>query len=106
LYGSGLYSLKAINKRMHQEGLRTRTGKRLPISHTHRLLSDPFFIGKMRWNEKTYSGRHEPLVSWELFDRVQKILRRKCTPYYRKHDYLFRMFFECVPEMKHNRLTI
>jgi len=95
LYGSGLYSIKAVNKTMHQEGLRTRAGKRLSLSHTHRLLSDPFYTGKIRWNEKIYNGSQEPLVSRGLFDRVQKILNGKSTPYYRKHNYLFRRIFRC-----------
>ena len=95
LYGTGLYSIKAINEKMQQDGLRTRAGKRLTTSHTHRLLSDPFFMGKMRWNGKIYRGSQESLVSMELFDRVQKILARKSVPYYRKHNYLFRRVFRC-----------
>jgi DNA invertase Pin-like site-specific DNA recombinase len=95
LYSTGLYSIKALNEKMHQDGLRTRAGKRLSTSHTHRLLSDPFFMGKMRWKGRIYDGSQEPLVSRTLFERVQKILTRKSTPYYRRHNYLFSRAFRC-----------
>ncbi len=95
LYGKGLYSLKAINELMHKEGLRTRSGSRLTISHTHKLLTDPFFVGKVRWNGAIHNGSQEPLIGLGLFERVQGVLDGKTAPYYRKHNYLFRGIFRC-----------
>jgi len=95
LYGKGTYSLKAIGKLMYNEGLHSRAGKRLSISFIHRLLTDPFFIGKIKWNNNIYEGSHEPLISSDLFDRVQNILSGRTAPYYNKHNMLFRGTFRC-----------
>lgn len=46
-------------------------------------------------NDKIYDGKHEPLVTNELFDKVQHILRGKNSPKATKHDYLFKKMFKC-----------
>jgi hypothetical protein len=80
---------------MFKDGLRTNGGNQLVKSRLHNLLSDPFYCGKIRWNNEIYKGNHEPLVSEELFNTVQKILRGKSAPSYNKHFYLFRGTIKC-----------
>jgi hypothetical protein len=43
------------------------------------LLRDPFYMGKMRWNDEIHDGKQEPLISKELFDKVQNMLVSKTT---------------------------
>ena len=96
LYATGNYSLKQLVEIMYKEGLRTRGGNKLVKSRLAKLLSDPFYYGKIRWNGKIYDGKQEPLISKELFDRVQEILRSKKTPKYRKHFPLFKGLIRCA----------
>jgi site-specific DNA recombinase len=38
------------------------------------MLSNPYYVGIVKWDGRTYAGRHEPLVDQQLFDRVQALL--------------------------------
>lgn len=90
LYAGGNYSVEHLSHIMYDAGLRTRTGSRLVRSRLADLLGDPFYIGKNRWKGKVYDGKHEPLISSDLFRRVQEVLQHKTTAKYRKHDYLLK----------------
>src|SRR3989344_1760715 len=60
------------------------------------MLRDPFYCGFMRWNDVVYgNGLHEPLVSKELFDKVQFMLTRKQAPHYKRHIFQFSKMIEC-----------
>lgn len=63
-------------------GLTTRPSRRSPAqpvaaSQLHRMLSDPYYTGVVVYQGDVSPGRHEPLVSQELFDRVQQVLERR-----------------------------
>ncbi len=96
VYASGNYSIKALGKKMHEEGMRSPKGNRLAVSRTHSLLRDPFYMGKIRWNDEIHEGKHQPLISKELFDKVQAMLKSKTTPKYRRHSYLFQGMIRCA----------
>ena len=81
---------------MYEEGMRSPQGNRLAISRTHSLLRDPFYMGKIRWNDEICDGKQEPLISKELFDKVQTLLKSKTTPTYMKHSYLFKGLICCT----------
>ena len=96
LYASGDYSIKKLANTMYEEGMRSPQGNKLAISRTHSLLRDPFYMGKIRWNGEIYQGKHQPLISKELFDKVQAMLKSKTTPKYRRHSYLFQGLIRCA----------
>src|SRR5205085_8796483 len=62
LYASGKYSLTAL-----RSALKDQFGVKIPKSHIHRLLRNPFYIGEFIWHGKTYRGAHEPLVTRDVF---------------------------------------
>lgn len=95
LYGSGLYSLESLRQLLAKEGLRSRGGSLLSKSRTAEILGDPFYVGKVRWNGKVYPGKQEALVSNELFEAVQRILKGKTAPSKTKHFYLLSGFVRC-----------
>ncbi len=95
LYSSGEYSLKKLTTKMYEEGLRNDSGSKVVKSRIHRLLCDPFYIGKMCWNREIYKGNHPVLLSEEVFYKVQSLLRSKNTPKYAKHSYRFKGVLRC-----------
>lgn len=95
LYATSNYSLKRLVQIMYEEGLRTRGGNRLCKGRLAELLTDPFYCGGIRWNNEIYRGKHEPLISKELFDEVQNVLHQRTTPKYRKHFTLFKGLIRC-----------
>lgn len=96
LYATGDYSLDRLEVELMGIGLRNRAGKRLLGNRIHVLLSDPFYYGKLRWKGVVYEGAHEPLISKELFDKVQSVMRRKSHPTFSKHLPLFKAKMRCV----------
>lgn len=90
LYDTGNFTLRTVSQELYDHGW-SISGKPISISELHKLLSDPFFCGEFVWNGKLFkSAKHEPLISKELFYRVQDRLKRVYKAgKYRKHDFLF-----------------
>ena len=95
-YATGNYSLLSLEDEMYKLGLRSVNGNRVLQSRIHELIQDPFYCGKMRWNGEIYPAKQEPLISKDLFDKVQSILKRKGrTSLDTKHNYLFKSKIFC-----------
>jgi site-specific DNA recombinase len=86
LYATGDFSTVALGKKMHELGFRSRAGGRVVKSKIHKLLSDPFYYGKFVWKGQEYTGKHEPIISRDLFDQVKAKMTRPSAPYHRKHQ--------------------
>lgn len=86
LYATGDYSTVALGKKMYQLGFRSRAGGRVVKSKIHKLLSDPFYYGKFVWKGQEHMGKHEPIISRDLFDQVKAKMTRPSAPYHRKHQ--------------------
>lgn len=95
LYATGNYSVKKLVYVMYDLGLRTNGGNKFGKSRLSETLADPFFCGKIRWNGDIYDGNQEPLVSKDLYDAVQIMLKSKTTPKYSKHTFLFKGLIKC-----------
>lgn len=71
-YATGTLSLKQLAAEAQSAGLvYRRTGGPLPASNLHAILRNRLYTGDFEWNGRRYVGRHQPLVSRELWDRVQ-----------------------------------
>lgn len=97
-YATGHCSISEVTQRVEAAGLVSRGAKK-PISKSniHNLLRKRFYTGYFDWNGKTYKGSHEPLVSIELFDRVQKILNGRYITRQRvsKQEFAFSGLVSC-----------
>lgn len=51
---------------------RTRRGKLLALSQIYETLNNPFYYGEFEFGGEWYTGIHEPLITKELFERVQQ----------------------------------
>ena len=57
----------------------TTGNKPLALGNVYKILSNPFYYGVFEFPRKSgnwYQGKHEPLVSKELFDKTQEQLKR------------------------------
>ncbi len=110
-YATGRYSLQTVTKMAREHGLRHRSGTPVPKASIHRLLTNPLFTGDIIWDGRRYKGRHEPLVSHELFERVQNVLNGKPGKHRQtKRDFAFAGLLTCghcgcslTAEMKKSR---
>ncbi len=95
-YATGNYSLARLEHELYNEGHRTRTGRRISMSQIHKILSNPFYYGKIKWKGELFNGKHEPLISKDLFDKVQALLKRQTkNPHFTKHTHLFKSKIVC-----------
>ncbi|MDP2960408.1 MAG: recombinase family protein, partial [candidate division Zixibacteria bacterium] len=63
-------------------GFRTRKLKRVgdkPLSRSavYRMFTNPFYFGMFEYNGRLYRGNHQPLITVEEYDKVQKLLGKK-----------------------------
>jgi site-specific DNA recombinase len=69
------WTLERICEGLHALGVCSSHGKPLTRQALRAILSNPFYIGQVRLNGKEYPGRHQPLVSPELFRSVSTTLK-------------------------------
>jgi len=78
-----LKSLSETANAMNAKGFRMKSwttyqgkrgGKKFQKSSVLRLLKDPLYIGKVKYRNNLYDGKHRAIISRELFDSVQNIL--------------------------------
>ena len=101
-YATGEYSLAGLTGALERQGLTTRQTSRWPQRPLSRsqlaaILRDPYYIGKVTFKGEIYPGRHEALISPELFERVQRVLdvrqqrnQRDC-----RHSHFLRGLMQC-----------
>jgi site-specific DNA recombinase len=91
-YATGTVSLRTLQKEMKARGLRRRSGGALTLTGIATMLHSPFYIGIIRISKRgeTFQGVHTPLITKELYDRVQAILSGRHIPKSKRHTFLFR----------------
>ena len=97
-YATGKYSTREIARMARDEGLSPRNGgTKVPLSTVAKILSNRVYSGDFDWKGKTYSGTYEPLVSRELWQRVQDAAATRTTKGRRKmkHDFPFSGLISC-----------
>ncbi len=95
LYKTGEWSVERITEHLYEDGLRSDTGRKIPTSRIHEYLNEPFYCGKVRWNNKITQGKHVPIIDEETFNKVQQLLRGKGTPKYNTHSFRFKGLLRC-----------
>lgn len=74
-YARGDVSLHEVTKRAHAEGLLyAKSGAKVTTSTVHTMLRTRLYTGWFEWNGKLIQGKHEALVSTELWERVQAVM--------------------------------
>jgi DNA invertase Pin-like site-specific DNA recombinase len=97
LYGTGQYSLHRLLGESQAGGLRNRRGRNLTLTGLSTILNNPFYSGliRIRRTGELFAGKHQPLVTKSLFDRVQSILRGKTVVRTVRHNFPFRKLVRC-----------
>lgn len=72
-----------LKKYLAEQKILTRSGKELAKGSLYHILSNKVYLGKITHKNKEYDGQHEPIISEELFNNVQNLL--KANSVQRKH---------------------
>lgn len=92
LYATGDYSLMQLVHVLDARGLRTHPTPKFPakpvsLSQLHTILRNPYYTGKIRYRDKIFPGRHQPLIDEDLFARVARVLNGKSVSGERERKY-------------------
>ncbi len=101
LYASGK-GLKAIANQLNHEGYKTKRGNAFSTDSIKQIITNPIYVGKIRfnrfenWNERRRKGKnpdpilvdgeHEPIISSELWEKVQLLQKKKAVIAPRQFD--------------------
>ncbi len=75
MYATGKVTYDHVREFLGQHGFRTRNGKLLVRRHISQMFSNPIYYGHFRYGGEVHEGEHEPVISKNLFDSVQLIMR-------------------------------
>ena len=79
LYATGDYSIQTLTDELNRRGLRSRKGLKLVKRSIQTILKNPIYYGWFKWSGQIWKGSHVPIISKELYDKVQNRLNEKHT---------------------------
>jgi site-specific DNA recombinase len=77
MYVFGREGAYTICHKLNEAGHRKRTGKKWDKRVVLHMLKNPGYVGKIRWRDAVYEGRHERIVSEVLFGKAKGILKER-----------------------------
>ena len=80
LYAQNSSRLEDISNFLAQQGITTSGGKKLHRDRISFILSNPFYYGHFSYAGEGHEGRHQPVISKKIFDKVQEILKQRGKP--------------------------
>ena len=97
-YATGQYAMQDVSRMAREAGLVYRkSGAKVPVSTIHTILHARLYTGWYEWNGKLIKGRHQPIISVDLWERVQNVLDGRFAKKHRraKHDFAFSGLISC-----------
>jgi site-specific DNA recombinase len=97
-YATGQYALKDVAQKARDAGfVYRRTGAKVPVSAVHSIYAEPVLHRSVRMERQANSGKHQPLVSIDLWERVQGVLKGRNASKHRRmtHDFAFSGLINC-----------
>lgn len=113
MYSAGQYGYADIARILNEHGYSSKSGRQFQKDTVREILRNPIYIGKVRYQETRYNsdgsrnflapvewheGRHEGIVSTDLFDRCASVREERYghhQPYSRYHPYVLRGLVYC-----------
>ena len=81
-----------------ETNLTTKTGKQVPLSMVYQVLSDAFYCGAFEYPQdsgKWYEGKHDPIISRQLFDKAREQLSRDNIERSECKEFAFTKLMKC-----------
>lgn len=78
--------------------VRTRGDKQIPLSTIYKILKSTFYYGEFEYpagSGNWYQGKHDPLITKELFEEAQKQLAVPQKTKWGSKDFPFKQFMTC-----------
>lgn len=89
------YSGRMLKKWLDAQNFRTRSNSRLTLSRIYATLNNTFYYGEFEYGHKWYKGTHTPLITKQLFEKVQ--IRLQVSPkQWNKQVFPFKKLCSCA----------
>lgn len=95
LYATGAYTLQKLSVKMEELGLRNTLQSPVGLNALSVILNNPFYVGIIKIKGMNFDGKHEPIISPELFGKARDVLRGKTNQRTQKHTFRFRKLIRC-----------
>jgi len=96
-FATGNHGYQSIAKYLAEFGVRSKNGDPRSNFNIRAFLTNELYTGIMKWDGEVYEGKYPPLISKQLFDQVQDVLKNRSKP--RKvrgsHSFPFCGLFRC-----------
>lgn len=98
VYAEGNISLKSLTKQLYNEGYTYNlSNPKITSGQLEKILKNECYIGMLRYRGRLYQGKHEPLISKLLFDRVQLAFKKDNKPNTKQtHNFLHKGMMKCA----------
>lgn len=86
---------RVLKKWLDSIGFTTKTGKLLCLGRIYATLNNPFYYGDFEYHGQIYKGRHQPLITKHLWDKVQRQLTVPPKTWHKK-EFPFKSICKCA----------
>lgn len=96
--GNDGWSGRQVFKWLKKIGFKTKTGKGLVLGNIYLLLRNPFYYGEFEYpmgSGNWYQGKQTPIITKELFDRVQASIQDHYIPKTESKEFAFTKLIKC-----------
>jgi DNA invertase Pin-like site-specific DNA recombinase len=110
LMSTGRNSCEMISQQLYSEGFRNKRGTLSKDNAIAHYLRNPIYYGAFQWKGRVLQGGHTPIISKDLFDKVQDVLSGKSKIHIQRKGFAFNNLILCgscgckvIGELKKNR---
>lgn len=96
LYATGNFSLSELRKQLYEEGFIFKSNSpKIGKSVLDAMLNNVFYTGDFMVKGQFYKGKHDPIISLNLYQKVQEVKNRVNKPKTTKHHFAFAGLMTC-----------
>ncbi len=98
LYATEKYGIVSLLEMMTRLGLQNKNGRPVSKNAFNALLKNEFYTGVIRIKKtgEIFQGKHKPLITRGLFERVQDVMSGKNIDKQKTHFFVFRRLISCA----------
>lgn len=96
--GNEGWSGRQTYKWLSKTGFKTRNDKKLSLGNLYTVLRNTFYYGEFEYptgGGTWYQGKHQPIITKELFDKVQANLQDQYIPKTESKEFAFTRLIKC-----------
>ena len=96
--GNEGWSGRQVHRWLTKTGFKTRTGKHFSLGNLYMLLNNTFYYGEFEYpvgSGDWYQGKHEPIITKELFDKTQVAIKGRYIPKVESKEFAFTRLIKC-----------